>query len=96
MREGKPMLLLHPNCKMLRKGFNGKYGYRRLHTSQEKYVDKPDKNDFSHIHDALQYVATYLFADRLRGFKEVKKTDITAPPTFNDLLNSQSNTRQRV
>ena len=54
--DGKPALLITENCRMLRKGFLGNYQLRRLKTSGEKYTDKPDKNEYSHIHDALQYV----------------------------------------
>ena len=82
---------------MLRKGFNGKYQYRRLNTSGEKYVDKPDKNEFSHIHDALQYVATYLFADRLRGVQYKETRDVTDLPTFGELMSSKSGaSRSRI
>ena len=38
------------------KGFEGGYQYKRMEVSGERYADKPDKNMFSHIHDALQYL----------------------------------------
>jgi hypothetical protein len=54
--DGKPGLLLSPACKVLRKGFAGGYHYRRVKvTGDERYHDMPDKNAFSHPHDALQY-----------------------------------------
>ena len=56
MVEGKSGLLIDPRCKELIKGFEGGYGYRRMQVSGERYDDKPDKNRFSHIHDALQYL----------------------------------------
>lgn len=59
--DGKAALMLHPRCKMLRKGYQGKYRYRRLQTTAERYSDEPDKNDFSHPHDANQYVASRVF-----------------------------------
>ena len=41
---------------MLRKGFAGGYHYRRLKVAgDERYHDEPNKNGFSHVHDALQY-----------------------------------------
>lgn len=67
--DGKPRFVLDPKCKMLRRGFQGRYQYRRLQTSQEKYHDKPDKNEYSHPHDALQYVATRLFGKSVKGNK---------------------------
>ena len=60
--QGKPQLQLHPRCKFLRKGFMGKYFFRRIHSNiGEKYSEAPEKNEYSHPHDALQYTATVLF-----------------------------------
>jgi hypothetical protein len=54
--DGQPGLLVSPTCKVLRKGFNSHYRYRRRRVGgQEHYDDVPEKNDWSHIHDALQY-----------------------------------------
>jgi len=55
--NGQPGLIVGPNCKMLRKGLAGGYKYRRLQVSgDEKFVDKPDKNRYSHICEAGQYL----------------------------------------
>jgi hypothetical protein len=57
MIEGKPGFVLSPLCKTLRKGFSGGFHYKRVKvTGSERYHDKPDKNEFSHPHDALQYL----------------------------------------
>jgi hypothetical protein len=56
MIEGKSAFLIDPRCQQLIKGFEGGYQYRRMEVSGERYADKPDKNMFSHIHDALQYL----------------------------------------
>ena len=56
MVEGQSGILVDFRCKELIKGFEGGYGYRRIQVSGERYDDKPDKNRFSHIHDALQYL----------------------------------------
>lgn len=64
--SGKPGLVLSPQCKTLRKGFQGGYQYRRLQTSGDRFTEKPDKNQYSHPHDALQYIATRLFSQALR------------------------------
>jgi RecA/RadA recombinase len=61
MRDGQPALLLHPRCKVLRKGFNGGYCYRAMKVGTERYTEKPDKNQYSHPHDALQYIATRIY-----------------------------------
>lgn len=62
---GKPGFQMHPRCKQTRKGFLGGYCFRRLQTSSERYTATPDKNSYSHIHDALQYVCTRLFGGGL-------------------------------
>lgn len=67
LANGQPMLAVHPKCKKLRKGYQGRYKYRRVQVSVERYDDKPEKNEWSHPHDANQYVATRLFASRVRA-----------------------------
>ena len=73
--SGKPQLQLSPQCAELRKGFRGRYQFKRTKVkgSAERYHDEPDKNEYSHPHDALQYVATRIFGDMLRGRDELKK-----------------------
>lgn len=56
MAEGKPAFMIDRRCSSLIKGFEGGYQYKRMEVSGERYADKPDKNMFSHIHDALQYL----------------------------------------
>lgn len=58
LTSGKAMFLMDPCCKVLRKGFNGGYKYRRIQVSgEERFTDEPMKNSYSHPHDALQYAA---------------------------------------
>lgn len=60
MTDGRPCLIVDPKCDMIRRGFNGRYQYKRLQVvGQERFKDVPDKNDYSHLHDALQYAALY-------------------------------------
>lgn len=56
MADGKPALMLDRRCPTLIKGFEGGYSYKRMEVSGERYADKPDKNMFSHVHDAFQYL----------------------------------------
>ena len=56
MADGKPCFLLDDRCLNLKKGFNGGYHYRRMQTSGERFDEKPNKNRYSHVHDALQYL----------------------------------------
>ncbi len=69
MVDGKPAFLLNQKCRMLRKGFLGGYCYKRVQVSGARYRDKPDKNEYSHPHDALQYLALSLSEQRNRMLK---------------------------
>lgn len=51
-----PGLVVSPRCKTLRRGFNSGYRYRRQAVAGGRHEDKPEKNHWSHIHDALQYL----------------------------------------
>lgn len=54
--DGQPGLLLSPACRATRKGFNSGYRFRRMQVpGGAQYTDQPEKNDYSHVHDALQY-----------------------------------------
>lgn len=54
--DGQPGFLIHPRCTVLRKALMGGYCYKRLQVSgAEQYKDVPDKNNYSHVADALQY-----------------------------------------
>jgi hypothetical protein len=58
--DGKPALMLDPRCDIIRRGFNGRYQYRRLQVvGEDRFKDVPDKNDYSHLQDALQYAALH-------------------------------------
>jgi hypothetical protein len=67
--SGSSGFVLNKDCHKLVRGFLGGYHFRRMNVSGEKYTEKPDKNEYSHIHDALQYVIAYFEAPTLRGGK---------------------------
>lgn len=55
--DGEPGLVIHPRCKVLRKAMAGGYHYRRVQvTGEERYRDQPDKNSYSHVAEAGQYM----------------------------------------
>lgn len=59
MTNGMPGFVLCPKkCSILIKGFEDGYHYKRLPVQGGgvKYSDKPEKNKYSHPHDALQYL----------------------------------------
>jgi hypothetical protein len=48
--DGEPGLVVHPDCRTLRKGMAGAYCYRRVQLAgAEKWKDVPDKNQYSHV-----------------------------------------------
>lgn len=66
LHEEGAEFVMNPRCKVLRKGFQGGYHRRRLSVSgPERYSDKPEKNRFSHIHDALQYAMVQYYGPAL-------------------------------
>ena len=56
MTDGESGMIIDPKCINLIKGFDGGYHYKRMQVSGERYDDRPNKNRFSHIHDAFQYL----------------------------------------
>lgn len=47
---------LSPRCKMIRAGLAGQFRYRRMQLArEERYTDEVDKNQFSHVCEALEY-----------------------------------------
>lgn len=58
LADGQPTFIIDPKCGVARKGFNGGYKYRRVQvTGEERFTQEPSKNSYSHVHDAIQYVA---------------------------------------
>lgn len=53
-----PIVQIHPRCENLIEGFRGGYHWKTV--ANVPLVGTPDKNEFSHVHDALQYVLTPL------------------------------------
>ena len=86
LKGGKPQFQLHPRCKALRKGFQGRYQYKRfkISGSEERFHDKPDKNRYSHPHDALQYVAVNVFGGLVRAREKKKWMPIRYPERYFD------------
>lgn len=59
MIDGQPALMVSPTCKYLIRGFNGGYMYKEINTAGggTRTDDRPFKNRFADVHDALQYAA---------------------------------------
>jgi len=57
MVDGKPGILISSRCRMLRKGFGGGYCRKFIKSSGGTQThEEPVKNEYSHPHDALQYL----------------------------------------
>jgi len=77
--DGEPGLLVHPDCRVLRKGYMGGYHYRRMQVGgEEKYQDVPNKNMYSHVCDADQY----LMIGAGEGKAFVKREPVANRPSF--------------
>jgi hypothetical protein len=58
MSDGQPNIIIDPSCRVLIRALNGGYRFKRMRVSGEEpvYKDKPDKNKWSHVAEALQYM----------------------------------------
>lgn len=55
--DGQPGFLIHPRCVITRKALGGGYCFKRVQKSgSEKFMEKPDKNKYSHPAEAGQYL----------------------------------------
>jgi hypothetical protein len=63
--NGKAIHVIDPSCTTLIQGFRGKYAYKlRTNGSLD---DKPEKNQYSHVHDAHQYACLHADGGQLFG-----------------------------
>jgi hypothetical protein len=73
--SGQPGFLLNLNIKRLRKALMGGFQYARIRSANgEQFHDKPLKNMYSHIAEALEYIAMHYARNdkKLKVEKEVK------------------------
>ncbi len=60
MVDGQPAYTVSLKCPMIRKGLMGNFQYARIKVSgEERYHDKPLKNKYSHICEALEYIVMH-------------------------------------
>lgn len=57
MRSGEPCYMVDKSCTRLRKAKQGGYHYKKVQNNEGVWKEKPNKNHYSHISDAEQYVA---------------------------------------
>lgn len=61
---GEPALIVDPSCTMCIDGFEGGYAYPEIGSSGV-FKPEPAKNEYSHPHDAGQYLATRIFTQSI-------------------------------
>ena len=76
LSDGIPLFKLSRKCRQLRKGFLGGYKFIRMPVAgDERFKEYPDKNQYSHVHDALQYAAMYA-GERELKYRKFSDTEI--------------------
>jgi len=67
-------------CPVLRKGFIGEYKYDLVATTVRgtQFKEKPEKNQYSHVHDGLQYAALACHGNSI--FKKAKRVTSSQGP----------------
>ncbi len=75
--DGKPALVVNPSCVNLIKGF--RYGYRYKLDRQGIQANRPDKNEYSHLQDALQYCCM-VAASRASGAVLHRRREVQVRP----------------
>lgn len=58
--NNKKGMTISPECNVLIKGMRGNYCFERLNVMGERFKEKPTKNRYSHLCDALSYVCVML------------------------------------
>jgi hypothetical protein len=77
---GRPALVVSPKCKRLRKAMNGGYHFKRVAAAgDDRFRDVPDKNEYSHVAEAAQYLAVGEGEDSRALESSVERRRVTLP-----------------
>lgn len=77
--DGEPGFLVDRRCEKLVKGF--RFGYRwKMNKKGDLDGKEPEKNEFSHPHDALQYFALAVDQGARGGFVQSQRREIRPAP----------------
>lgn len=88
LREGRPQFVLHPRCRILRRAMLGGYHFRRMRLTGERYTNHPDKNQFSHVADALGYAGTRAFG---AGILTPREDDAARQRAYEEMAQGRRN-----
>lgn len=73
---GKPACLISNKATMIRKGLMGNFQYGRVKVAgEERYHEKPLKNIYSHICEALEYIAMHYSAEHKKPTPSANKSN---------------------
>ena len=87
--DGEPAMIVHPQAQVLRKAYQGGYCLRRVQVSgQDRFRDVPDKNSFSHVADADQYMVLGAGEDRTILKRDASITRANTPPNVPGIARS--------
>lgn len=67
------MFALHPRCVTVREAMAGGYKFEKARGMDDVYKEVPEKNEFSHPADAVQYLCTYYYAQIRKAMKRVRR-----------------------
>ncbi len=74
LTDAGPALLLDPSCTTLARGF--KSGYRYPVNNKGQQGDSPEKNSYSHVHDACQYMCMEAQGGEVRDARRRKAASV--------------------
>lgn len=79
--DNQPSFVISSKCRVLREGFNRGYVIIRVQysTGGGRWKDEPVKNDFSHVHDALQYLVLGL--SKFDGWEDARDGEMARART---------------
>lgn len=83
LTEVGPALLIDPSCKILIRALAG--GYRYNIDNKGREAPLPEKNEFSHPADSLQYLCKHFLREYNKDLR--RKTSAFKPPVFNNGYN---------
>lgn len=68
------MFRLHPRCTVLREAFAGGYHFQEVRGKNGVYKDTPDKGEFSHVSNAVEYLCSHLYYGVRKQMKRRSQT----------------------
>jgi hypothetical protein len=77
----KDGFLITDACPIIRRGFLSEFKFEKISTTVQgtKWKDKPEKNIYSHVHEALQYGALEFVAGKIFRKNTARKQNFTQP-----------------